>query len=76
MAPDAIVIIHMHINHSRFIPGGVAEAAQIFLQDTHVLQKLLSYTAEITKLYYTKMIKLYIKLRNTAEVTGGKPIAV
>jgi hypothetical protein len=37
------------------IPAGVAEVFQIFLQDTHVLPKLV---------------------RNTADVIGGKPIAV
>jgi hypothetical protein len=29
--------------HSRFIPEGVAEVSQIFLRDTHVLLKLVSY---------------------------------
>jgi hypothetical protein len=29
--------------HSRFIPEGVAEESQIFLQDAHVLPKLLIY---------------------------------
>jgi hypothetical protein len=46
---------YIHTYHSRFIPKGVAEASQIFLQDTHVLPKLV---------------------RNTADVTDGKPIAV
>jgi hypothetical protein len=45
-----------HTYHSRFIPEGVAEVSQIFLQDTHVLPKLA--------------------MRNTADVTGGRPIAV
>jgi hypothetical protein len=36
-----LVIIHTY--HSRFIPGGVAEVSQIFLRDTHVLPKLVSY---------------------------------
>jgi hypothetical protein len=35
--------IHIHTYHSRFIPEGVAEASQIFLRDTHVLPKLVSY---------------------------------
>jgi hypothetical protein len=42
---------------SRFIPEGVAETSQIFLRETHILQKLLA-------------------TRNTADVTGGKPIAI
>jgi hypothetical protein len=42
------VFIKTHENglntyHSRFIPKGVAEASQIFLRDTHVLPKLVSY---------------------------------
>jgi hypothetical protein len=35
--------LHIHTYHSRFIPKGVAEASQIFLRDTHVLPKLVSY---------------------------------
>jgi hypothetical protein len=50
------VVIYIHTYHSRFIPEGVAEISQIFLRDTHVLQKLA--------------------MRNTADETGGKPIAV
>jgi hypothetical protein len=34
---------YIHTYHSRFIPGGVAEVSQIFLRDTHVLPKLVSY---------------------------------
>jgi hypothetical protein len=33
----------LHTYHSRFIPEGVAEVSQIFLRDTHVLPKLVSY---------------------------------
>jgi hypothetical protein len=33
----------IHTYHSRFIPEGVAEVSQLFLQDTHVLPKLVSY---------------------------------
>jgi hypothetical protein len=33
----------MHTYHSRFFPEGVAEVSQIFLRDTHVLPKLVSY---------------------------------
>jgi hypothetical protein len=29
--------------HSRFIPEGIAEVSRIFLRDTHVLPKLVSY---------------------------------
>jgi hypothetical protein len=40
----------IHTYHSRFIPEGVAEVYQIFLRDTHVLPKLVSYenTADVT----------------------------
>jgi hypothetical protein len=34
---------YIHTHHSRFIPEGVAEVSQIFLRDTHVLPKLVSY---------------------------------
>jgi hypothetical protein len=34
---------YIHTYHSRFIPEGVAESSQIFLQDTHVSPKLVSY---------------------------------
>jgi hypothetical protein len=34
---------NIHTYHSRFIPKGVAEVSQIFLRDTHVLPKLVSY---------------------------------
>jgi hypothetical protein len=34
---------YIHTYHSRFIPEGVAEVSQIFLRDTHVLPKLVSY---------------------------------
>jgi hypothetical protein len=33
----------MHTYHSRFISEGVAEVSQIFLRDTHVLPKFVSY---------------------------------
>jgi hypothetical protein len=33
----------VHTYHSRLIPEGVAEVSQIFLRDTHVLPKLVSY---------------------------------
>jgi hypothetical protein len=36
---------NIHTYHSRFIPEGVAEVSQIFLRDTHVLPKLVSYEA-------------------------------
>jgi hypothetical protein len=29
--------------YSRFTPEGIAEVSQIFLRDTHVLSKLVSY---------------------------------
>jgi hypothetical protein len=34
---------YIHTFHSRFIPEGVAEVSQIFLRDTHVSPKLVSY---------------------------------
>jgi hypothetical protein len=34
------MLIKKHTYHSRFIPKRVSEASQIFLRDTHVLQKL------------------------------------
>jgi hypothetical protein len=34
---------YIHTYHSRFIPEGVAEASQTFLQNAHVLPKLFSY---------------------------------
>jgi hypothetical protein len=42
--------IYIHTYHSRFIPEGVAEASQIFLQAAHVLQNYLamSNTADVT----------------------------
>jgi hypothetical protein len=36
-------LMYIHTYHSRFIPEGVAEVSQIFLRDTHVLPKLVSY---------------------------------
>jgi hypothetical protein len=39
-----ILINHnIHTYHSRFIPKGVAEVSQIFLRDTHILPKFISY---------------------------------
>jgi hypothetical protein len=38
-----VLIKCVYIYHSRLIPEGVAEVSQIFLRDTHVLRKLLSY---------------------------------
>jgi hypothetical protein len=54
------VLQHTYINtyHSRFIPEGVAETSQIFLQMAPTL-----YQNDLA-------------MRNTADVTGGKPIAV
>jgi hypothetical protein len=37
------IYTYKHTYHSRFIPEGVAEESQIFLRDTHVLPKLVSY---------------------------------
>jgi hypothetical protein len=34
---------YIHTYHSRFIPEGIVEASQIFLQDAHVLPKSFSY---------------------------------
>jgi hypothetical protein len=40
-----LITIHniIHTYHSRSISEGVAEASQTFVQDTHVLPKLVSY---------------------------------
>jgi hypothetical protein len=38
-----MVRLYIHTYHPRFIPEGVAEASQIFLRDTHVIPKLVSY---------------------------------
>jgi hypothetical protein len=37
--------IHTYLQtyHSRFIPEGIAKVSQIFLRDTHVLPKIVSY---------------------------------
>jgi hypothetical protein len=42
--------VNIKTYHTRFIPEGVAEVSQIFLRDTHVLSKLVSYgnTADVT----------------------------
>jgi hypothetical protein len=53
---------HTYTYHSRFIPGGVAEASQTILRNVDVLSKLL--------------LLLLLPMSNTADVTGGKPIAV
>jgi hypothetical protein len=34
---------YIHTYHSRFIPEAVAEVSQIFLRDTHILPKYVSY---------------------------------
>jgi hypothetical protein len=53
-------VLYIHTYiHSRFIPEGVAEVSQIFLRDTHILPKFV----------------ICLPHRNTADVTGGKPIA-
>jgi hypothetical protein len=54
-------IEYKHAYIPRFIPKGVAEASQIFFRDHHVLPKL----------QYCRQ-----QMRNTADVTGGKLIAV
>jgi hypothetical protein len=38
-----IFLKNLHTYHSRFIPEGIAEVSQIFLRDTRVLSKLISY---------------------------------
>jgi hypothetical protein len=40
---NANIMFIEHTYRSRIIPEGIAEASQIFLRDTHVLQKLVSY---------------------------------
>jgi hypothetical protein len=41
LKPNSLLPLYTY--HSRFIPEGVTEVFQIFLRDTHVLPKLLSY---------------------------------
>jgi hypothetical protein len=43
--------MHTYIYHSRLIPEGVAEVSQIFLRDTHVSPKLVSYEEVVYFLY-------------------------
>jgi hypothetical protein len=45
ICPFPIINIHTYIHtyHSRFIPEGVSAVSQIFLRDTHVLPKLVSF---------------------------------
>jgi hypothetical protein len=38
-----ILTTYIHTYHSHFIAEGVAEVSQIFLRDTHILPKLVSY---------------------------------
>jgi hypothetical protein len=38
-----VILKYIQKYHSRFIPEGVAEATQIFLQDAQLLPKLFSY---------------------------------
>jgi hypothetical protein len=38
----------IHTYHLRFIPEGVVEVSQIFLRDSHVLPKLVSYEKHCT----------------------------
>jgi hypothetical protein len=58
------IITYIHTYHSRFIPEGVAEVSQIFLRDTHVLPKLVSYEEQQCSYHVCR------------DVTGGKLIAV
>jgi hypothetical protein len=59
--PFTIHTLHIHIYHARCIPKGVAEASQIFLQDVHVLPKLLRY-------------EVFSRLQYSADVSADKPI--
>jgi hypothetical protein len=43
MVPPTPSNTYIHTYHSRFIPEWVAEVSQIFLRDTHVLPKFVSY---------------------------------
>jgi hypothetical protein len=66
-----------HTYHSRLIPEGVEEASQIFSRDAHVLPKLVSYEEHCRRQRWKNIISLkMLGMRNTTEVTGGKPIAV
>jgi hypothetical protein len=41
--PQDFSNLYIHTYYSRFIPEGVAEVSQIFIGDTHVLPKLVTY---------------------------------
>jgi hypothetical protein len=56
-----INLIYIHTYHSRLIPEGVSEASQIFLQDGKT---------------WATFYRNDLAMKNTADVTGDKPIAV
>jgi hypothetical protein len=43
--------LYIQTYHSRYIPEGVAEVSQIYLRDTHVLPKLVSYEEHCMAVY-------------------------
>jgi hypothetical protein len=65
--------IYLHTYHSRFIPEGVAEVSQIFLRDTHVLPKLVSYKEH----YYTDVTggkTIAVLLQSISAVSAINPL--
>jgi hypothetical protein len=57
---------YIHTYHSRFIPGGAAEVSQIFLRNTHVLPKLVSYEEHCRHdrwLSHRRLIAVYLRCK-------------
>jgi hypothetical protein len=54
-----LVLLHTYITLT-LVPKGVAEVSQIFLQDTHVLPKLVSYKEHCRRdIYNNNIIIIY-----------------
>jgi hypothetical protein len=63
--------IYIHTYHSRFIPEGVAEVSQIFLRDTHVVPKLVSYEEHCRR---TGGKPIAVLLQTISGVSGINPL--
>jgi hypothetical protein len=61
--------LYIHTYHSRFIPEGIAEVSQIFLRDTHVLPKLVSYEE-----HYTGGKPIAVLLHSISGVSAINPL--
>jgi hypothetical protein len=55
-----LCLTYIHTYHSRFIPEGVAEVSQIFLRDTHVLPKLVSYEEHCRRNFEIETMSYYV----------------